>query len=347
MEYLYLSMFLHETGKRIDEVNIKKIFDVFNIEADNDKVRFFIAALSILTNESIKKVEEVQNTSTVNQLANLQKSFETIKNSIAISDDRIENVKTESVEPFKYEFIKEDKTIHEKSARYVYAIADKGIRENLGAIGIEGAEVYTIPCREMCIIVHDCEPEPYKSQDDEVVKNWLFTQQEVLDVVSDKFGVVLPMSFDMIIQGKNGNDSEEEVKAWVEERYDDFYEKINFLRNKQEYGVQVIIDTNDLSKILINTDEKLRLKQKEIEDKPKGLAYMEKEVLKDMIKEKFEEIADDYFREFYNIIKQCTDDIVIEKTKKVEANKQMIMNLSCLVHKDRVNELGKELEKIE
>lgn len=347
MEYLYLSMFLHETGKRIDEVNIKKIFDVFNIEADNDKVRFFIAALSILTNESIKKVEEVQNTSTVNQLANLQKSFETIKNSIAISDDRIENVKTESVEPFKYEFIKEDKTIHEKSARYVYAIADKGIRENLGAIGIEGAEVYTIPCREMCIIVHDCEPEPYKSQDDEVVKNWLFTQQEVLDVVSDKFGVVLPMSFDMIIQGKNGNDSEEEVKAWVEERYDDFYEKINFLRNKQEYGVQVIIDTNDLSKILINTDEKLQLKQKEIEDKPKGLAYMEKEVLKDMIKEKFEEIADDYFREFYNIIKQCTDDIVIEKTKKVEANKQMIMNLSCLVHKDRVNELGKELEKIE
>lgn len=66
-----------------------------------------------------------------------------------------------------------------------------------------------------------------------------------------------------------------------------------------------------------------------------------------MIKEKLEQAADQYFREFYARIKMCTDDVVIGKTKKVGGNKQMIMNLSCLVHKDRVEELGKELESIE
>ena len=156
----------------------------------------------------------------------------------------------------------------------------------------------------MCIVVHNCSPEPYQSEDDEVVKNWLFTQQEVLDAIWEKFGVVLPMSFDMIIEGKNERSTEEELKVWIDENYDDFHEKITKLKNKQEYGVQVMIDTEALSTKLLETDEKLRAKKKEIDTKPQGIAYMEREQLKDLVKEKIEETADLYFKEFYSMVKE-------------------------------------------
>lgn len=344
MEYLYIAMLLQEVGKDITEENIQKISAALDLEIDNNKVRLLISALSILTVNSQKKEKKASDSSTYKQLTDLQKRFETLQSSLTATNDRF------SISESKQQLesaVHESEVIHKLPARYVYGIADKGVRESLGSIGIEGSEVYTIPCKDLCIIVHDCLREPYQSEDEEVVKKWLFTQQEVLDAVADKFGVVLPMSFDMIIEGKNESSPEEEVQSWLEKNYDDFYEKVTKLRNKQEYGVQVMLDTEILSQKLFETDEKLKVKKKEIDAKPQGIAYMEKELLKDMVKEKIEDTSNDYFKEFYGRLKKYTDDIVIGKTKKVGGTKQMIMNLSCLVSKDMVTELGKELEQIE
>ncbi len=256
-------------------------------------------------------------------------------------------IRIESTENSREETALHHEMIHDLPARYVYGVADKGVSIYLEAKGIEGALVYTIPYKEICVVVHDCLAEPYKSDDDAVVKEWLFTQQEVLDAITEKFGVVLPMSFDMIIEGNNGQEPEQTVKEWLEKNYENFMEKMSGLKGKQEFGVQVILDTEILSTKLIETDERLLEKKKEIDKKPEGIAYMERELLKDLLKQKIEEEADQYFREFFSRIRKCTDDIVIGKAKKVGGNKQMLMNLSCLVRKDRVEELGNELEKID
>lgn len=345
MEYLYLAMFLQAVGKEVNEINIQKVFNVLNLEIDNNKVKFFIPALSILKSEKpkeIKKILELEKTEIKFQRYKIQKEKNEIE-SKPIVIDKIPSLDKGNVIPI----FNNDNAVHIKPARYVYGIADKGISESLGNIGIDAADVYTIPHRDLCIVVHDCMPEPYQSDDDEIVKNWLFTQQEVLDVVVDKLGVVIPMSFDMIIEGKNGNSPEEEVKAWLEKSYDDFYEKILKFRNKQEYGVQIMVDTEILSEKLMQTDEELKDKRKAIDAKSQGAAYMERELLKDLIKEKMEQKADQYFKEFYALIKMCTDDIVIGKSKIAGGTKKMIMNLSCLVNKDKVEKLGEVLENIE
>lgn len=316
MEYLYLAMFLQAVGREINEANIKKIFAALDMEVDGVKVQFLIPALSILTaakENSVTKAKEVVGPE--------------------------QEAKTDLIQPAE--------AAYEQPARYVYGVANNGVSDNLGAIGLDGAGVYTIPYKDICVIVHNCLAEPYKSDDQAVVKDWLFTQQEVLDAVVEKYGVVLPMSFDMIIEGKDGNNPEQTVKGWLEENYDDFRKKLARFMNKHEYGVQVILDTEVLGEKLFAADEKLRTKKQEIDSKPEGIAYLERELLKDLLKEKIEEKADQYFREFYNMIKKCTDDIVIGKVKKVGGSKQMLMNLSCLVNKDRVAELGQELEQIE
>jgi len=375
MEYLYLAMFLQAVGKDVNEINIKSIFNALNLEIDSDKVKFFIPALSILAAGNSKKSIDIKEQRKPLEHNNIQsplqkykiqkyKNYKDAKKEEALKyKDNVENksYKENPVDSMESKakvidsmqasnsdnVIPIKNSVHKKSARYVYGIADKGISESLGNIGIEAAEVYTIPHREMCIVVHDCMPEPYQSEDEEVVKNWLFTQQEVLDVVVEKFGVVIPMSFDMIIEGKNGNSPEVEVKAWLEKGYNDFYEKILKFRNKQEYGVQVMVDTEILSEKLMETDEELRNKKKAIDAKPQGIAYMERELLKDLIKEKMEQKADQYFKEFYAMIKNCTEDIVIGKGKVVGGTKKMIMNLSCLVKVNKVEELGGVLEIIE
>eukprot|EP00831_Metopus_contortus_P066776 TRINITY_DN5956_c0_g1_i5.p1 TRINITY_DN5956_c0_g1~~TRINITY_DN5956_c0_g1_i5.p1 ORF type:complete len:402 (-),score=99.77 TRINITY_DN5956_c0_g1_i5:1353-2558(-) len=362
MEYIYIAMILQELEKEINEQNVQKVFEALDLEADDNKIRLIIPALEMLSKKNIKKEERKSKFSTLNKLVNLEDKLKAVENSIKEADEKIgqfkKNEETENFVEFEHIETIEDKNtvekttyadefIGEKSAIYVYGIGDKGVHESFGKIGIEGAEVYTIPYKDMCIVVHNCSAEPYKSEDDDVVKNWLFTQQEVLDAIWGKFGVVLPMSFDMIIEGKNEKNAKDELEVWMEENYNDFYKKVTKLKNKQEYGVQVMLNTEILSEKLLETDEKLKIKKKEIDAKPQGIAYMEKELLKDLIKEKIEEIADIYFKEFYGMIKKCTEDIVIGKTKKVEKNTQMIMNLSCLVSTDKVVELGEELEKME
>lgn len=347
MQYLYLAMFLQEVGKEISGANIQKVFAALDMEADDTKVQFFIPALSILADANKKKVKRSGEAPFYQHSGHLQKQLEICERSIAKADEELIKIKTDQPADFPTGDASSEKTVHDLPARYVYGLADKGVRIDLDVKGLDGASVYTIPYKDMCIVVHDCLAEPYKSDDEAVVKEWLFTQQEVLDAAAERFGVVLPMSFDMIIEGRNGCSPEQTVKEWLEKNYDNFLEKMIRIKGRQEYGVQVVMDTEIISAKLIESDETLRTKKKEIDTKPEGIAYMERELMKDLLKEKIEEAADQYFREFFSKIKKCADDIVIGKVKKVGGSKQMLMNLSCLVKKDMVQELGEELDKIE
>jgi len=51
-------------------------------------------------------------------------------------------------------------------------------------------------------------------------------------------------------------------------------------------------------------------------------------------------------RSFFEKVKSCVDEIQVEKTKKAEDERQMLMNLSCLLPKEVSRRLGDVLEKI-
>ncbi len=74
---------------------------------------------------------------------------------------------------------------------------------------------------------------------------------------------------------------------------------------------------------------------------------MYRQKLERTVKTETERLVDEWFHDFYNMIKKHTDDIVVEKTKKLNNGQVMLLNLSCLVAKEKVDSLGKELEEIE
>ena len=235
---------------------------------------------------------------------------------------------------------------------YLYGIADANAdaQTKLGEIGIEGNEVFTIPYNGLSAIVHNCPLEPYKSDDEEVVKGWVKTHQHVLDIVEDKFGTIIPFSFDMIIKPEDGNNAgaEEALKKWMGEEFDGLMEKMDKIRGKKEYGVQIFYIPSVMSEKMTEENEEVRKIKEEMKSKSPGTAYIYKQKLETAIKKEMESRMDSYFKDFYGRIKKHVEEIKVEKTKKAdEKDMQMIMNLSCLITTDKYKELGAELEQID
>ncbi|MFQ6066907.1 MAG: gas vesicle protein GvpL [bacterium] len=228
--------------------------------------------------------------------------------------------------------------------RYLYCVGESNERVDLGRIGIEGSQVYTIPYKDLCAVVHNCPSQVYESKDKKVVESWVIAHEETIETAWKRLGTVLPLGFDTIIKADK-EDPEEVVKAWLKEDYQSLKEKLNKVKGKVEYGVQISWDTKIITRQLIEKDPELKRLDQEIKSKPKGMAYMYKQKLEKLIRGKLEKEGESCFKEFYETIKHCTDEVKVEKLKKEDEPRQMLMNLSCLADKDD-RTLGYELEKI-
>ena len=232
-------------------------------------------------------------------------------------------------------------------ALYLYCIAEGNERINFGKIGVDEAEVYTIPCEDFFAVVHNCQPEPYKSDDDELVKKWIIAHQKMVDTAWERFGTMLPFGFDTIVRPEGDMSSEENLKDWLKKDHQSLKEKLEKVRGKAEYGIQISWDPKIIAKEITQTVPHVKKLDEEIKSKPPGMAFMYEEKLKKLIRDEMEKKADECFKDFYERIRQKIDDIKVDKTKKAGEGKQMLGNLSCLLNKDRVKELGDVLDEIE
>ena len=237
-------------------------------------------------------------------------------------------------------------------ARYLYCVAESGVETSLGKIGLDGEEVYTIPFMDLCAVVHNCPPEPYKSEDSEVVKRWVVAHEKVVETVWERFGNVLPAGFDTIIKGEEDANAEENIKKWLKQEHVNLKEKMNRIRDKAEYGVQIFWDPKLMADEIARADQEIQSLNQDIKLRPKGMAYMLRQKLENLLKKKLEKKVRLFFEDFYVRIEKSVDEIRVEKTKKISAGsignekKQMIMNLSCLVDRKKPEQLGEELERI-
>lgn len=260
----------------------------------------------------------------------------------AFPEEEVEELPDAEEEPV----LGEAKSSKNGSGRYAYCIADSGEMVNLGQVGIENSEVYTIPYRGLCAVVHNCSTEPYKSEDEEVVKGWVQTHQRVLDVAMERFDTVLPLGFDTILKSEDQGDTDQVVKDWLKDDFEDLREKMDRVRGKQEFGVQVFYDPKVMGEVIAReSDEIQKLKEQMATQKP-GMAYMYKQKVEKAVKEEMERRAEQSFKDFYQAIRNQVDDIKVEKVK-TDKDKTMLMNLSCLVLREKVEDMGNELERID
>jgi hypothetical protein len=235
----------------------------------------------------------------------------------------------------------------ENRARYIYGVAAGARTASLGTIGIESNEVYTIPCGGFCAVVHSCLAEPYQSGDEEIVKKWVSVHQGVLDEAKKTLGTVIPMGFDTILQSKDEAIAPDRVvKDWLKADHDRFQAVMERIKGRDEFGVQIFYDPRETAKHISDESQEIRKIRDEMAAKSPGTAYLYKQKLETAVKAELERLAGEWFSDFYRRIRGHSDDIVVEKTKKLYRDKVMLLNLSCLVAEEKVDCLGEELEKI-
>ncbi len=225
--------------------------------------------------------------------------------------------------------------------RYIYCISSGRQGISLDRVGIEKAEVYTIPFCNLLAVVHNCEAKAYYSEDGDAVINWIITHQQVVDEAWERFGTALPISFNTIIKGSAGD-----VKAWLKQEYESLCKKIERFKGKAEYGIQVFWDVNKAAGRLINSDRELNGLKKEMASKRDGTAYMHRQRFEKRLKNEIEAEAERRFKEVYSHIRVQVEDVFVERTKMSQGKMQMLMNLSCLVPEGRCRYVGEELKKI-
>ena len=231
---------------------------------------------------------------------------------------------------------------------YLYSIADGADAMDLGPVGLDGKRVYTIPFGDLSAVVHDCKADPYQSDDRNKVKEWVLTHQKVVDAALEKFGTVIPTGFDTIISGKGDVDPEENMRKWIEADYENLASKMAKIRGKAEYGVQIFWETHAMARNVSEKSTEIKALEREIQTKPKGIAYMYRQKLVELLKNEMARKADQCFQEFYEKIKAHTDDLHVEKTKNADdEGRQMLLNLSCLLSKGQSEKLGQALEEID
>jgi hypothetical protein len=229
----------------------------------------------------------------------------------------------------------------------VYGVSNGDKKIGLGPIGIDSSEVYTIPYGDISAIVHDCSTEPYQSTDVETVRNWVRIHQSVLDAAGKQFGVVIPLGFDTILEPRDDATSPNQVvRDWLKLDYKRLREVMRKIEGKDEYAVQVSYKSELIVRQISEQSQGVRKMKEDIAAKSPGTAYMYRQKLEKVLKAETERLADEWFKDFYGRIKKYTDDIVVEKTRKLNNGQVMLLNLSCLVAREKVDSLGKQLEEI-
>ncbi|TBR11030.1 MAG: GvpL/GvpF family gas vesicle protein [Candidatus Nitrosotenuis sp.] len=171
--------------------------------------------------------------------------------------------------------------------RYVYCIIENNSSADLGNIGLYDGLVYQIHFKDISALVSTI---PFKEIHPSV--NEINSHQHVVESSRAKW-TTLPVRFGTVFKTDDG------VKQFLTRSYKELQSKIAKFKDKEEYGLKVIIDKNDLQKLDLKISENKEIKKikEELESAGEGTSYflkmkMDEAIRTEMLK-KVDEIGGD------------------------------------------------------
>lgn len=234
----------------------------------------------------------------------------------------------------------------QQAGRYVYCVGRASAEVDLDTTGIDGGRVYAVGYNDLRALVHDCPTQPYHSSDAAVAAAWVLAHHRVVEAAWKRWGTVLPLAFNTIIRAGDERSADENLTAWLRTEYESLKRKLDALAGKSEYGVQVFWNATAVARKVAEASTEIRQLEEEIGTKSRGLAYMYRQKLENLLKKKIEIVAAEEFKDLYGRLSRCVDSIHVEKVKDAQQGLQMLMNLSCLVSPENFPGLKAELDRI-
>ncbi|MBI2836592.1 MAG: GvpL/GvpF family gas vesicle protein [Chloroflexi bacterium] len=235
----------------------------------------------------------------------------------------------------------------QKEGLYLYGIAAGERPIDFGPAGVDDSTVYSVPSGGFSAIVHRCAAEPYQSPDRDTVARWVQAHQRVVERARENFGTVIPAGFDTILNPQDrGGSADQALTDWLGDNSGRLAGILRKIRGKDEFGVQVSCAQRSITGEIPGEVRRLENLVAEISEKQPGTAFLYRQRFQREMKAAAETVTARRSRELYARIEPHCDDIVPEKTRKTDEDRVMLLNLSCLVAKERAGSLAAELDKI-
>jgi hypothetical protein len=173
----------------------------------------------------------------------------------------------------------------------------------------------------------------------------VLAHHRVVEAGWKRWGSVLPMAFNTIVQ-EDESSVRQNLVRWVDGEQESLRARLQALARRAEYGVQVFWDGKQVIRGVRDDSAEIASLEEAIRSKPPGAAYMYRQRVEDLLRREIERRAAEEFGVLFERLQRCVDDVRVEKPKKGENGRQMLVNLSCLVSPERHPDLEAELAHI-
>lgn len=215
---------------------------------------------------------------------------------------------------------------------YLYCIADTKDASKLGNIGLYEKPVSAVNFKDISALVSTI---PFKEVQPSVSEiNW---HQRVVEASRENWAT-LPARFGTLFKSEDG------VRKYLSKSYKDLHPKITKFKNKDEFGIKVIFDQDDLSKLKleITDSEEIKTIKKELTDAGTGTSYFLKlrmdEAIRSEVLKKIDGISS-------KIHKQLSESAAESCTLRSDLS-QIILNAAYLVNRDKKEVFDSQVKKI-
>lgn len=216
---------------------------------------------------------------------------------------------------------------------YIYCVVPGGGSGSLGLIGLDAKEPYLICNRDLGAVVHRAGRPPAPSPQSAAL------HQRVVEAALQRFGAVVPLSFGHYMPG-----GEAAVSHWLEASYEALKEKLDKVRGKVEFGVQVMWDPEAVAARLLGLRQGLRRLKEEIQKNP-GEAQEARQRLQAALEEEMRILADRYTRDYQEVLVGLATGVLPERLRQAGEGLQMIAHFSCLVPRENADRLALTIEE--
>jgi hypothetical protein len=230
---------------------------------------------------------------------------------------------------------------------YIFCLAKKGEMDGFKAIGLDGQSISSVDYKEIMALIHPYMSDALQVEDTEKIIDRAMIHHKVVEEAWRVFGTLIPLRFGSIIHGVNETESIENVKAWIKDIYDHIQERFRDLKDKAEYGIQIFWPNDGLMKKVLQNNAQIKDMEKKIATSSGETAYMYKDKQKSLLQRCIAKEIVQASRFLLDRVRPYLNDFQIEQITGGEADRRMLLNISCLLSEDQIENIKEALKEIQ
>jgi hypothetical protein len=195
-------------------------------------------------------------------------------------------------------------------------------------------------------LIHPFMPDSLQDEDTNKIIDWAMIHHKVVEEAWRAFGTLIPLRFGSIIHGENETESVNNVKLWMKEIYGHIQERFEDLKDKAEYGIQIFWPNDGLMKKVVQNNTQIKDMERKIATASEQTAYMYKDKQKSLLQRCIAKEIVQASRFLLDRVRPYLNDFQIEHITGGEADRRMLLNISCLLSEDQIGDIKQALKEI-